>query len=251
MRQRVVAREVGDLFRRFALFGDIRPDTAETLVAAAVIDDRRARKLPPALLPADRDLDFEIGEILAPFELVGQVVQALRKASGLPAIARNQLEERPPFDFRRFASEGKGKTRRDGPEPAAGIDLPQPVGLTFLEFAQQHRDHFALFLHRRFCQPHRYRYARAFDHAEHGEQRGQDNHGRKDRVEIDQAGDEAADTCRKREGYRTERRAIAAGAAGQNQHCRDRPGQQGIAELAIDRAQDETDRPHRALRGSR
>ena len=41
LRERVVAGEIGDLLRRFPLFGHIGPDTAEPLVIADIIHNGR------------------------------------------------------------------------------------------------------------------------------------------------------------------------------------------------------------------
>jgi len=47
-------------------------------------------------------------------------------------------------------AEREGKARRDRAHPARGVDLPQPIGLVFLELAQQQRNHFVTLQHSGF-----------------------------------------------------------------------------------------------------
>ena len=151
--QRVVARKIGDLFRRIALLGDVRSDPAEPGEPAQFVAHGRARKLPPAFLAEDRHLHQQAREILAVLEAFGQIVKAGGELSAFPAGPGDHLEQRTAFDLALRAAQGKGETRRYRPQPARGIDLPQPVGLVLLELPKQQRDDFLFLAHRGLGQP--------------------------------------------------------------------------------------------------
>ena len=109
--ERVVSGEIGDLLGGFALFGDVRADPAEAGEPAMFVAHRRARKLPPALLAQDRNLDQHVREVLAVLEPFGQIVEARRELAARPAVARDHLEQRLALDLGLRAAEREGEAR--------------------------------------------------------------------------------------------------------------------------------------------
>ena len=200
--QRVVPREEFDFLGALALGRNIGSDAAESQPLAVAIEHRRARKLPPPNLAANLGLDHEIGEAFPPLQFVRQFVEALREFAIHPPVARNELEEGLSFDFPCIALEREGEARTDRTQAAIGVDLPQPVGLPFLEFAQQHRDGRALFLHFQLGKARFENLPRDFDQpqcSEHGA--GQNDQGQGE-IQCRQGGDQTAQTGGSAEGKR-------------------------------------------------
>ena len=90
-------------------------------------------------------------------------MQAGRELAGIPRGTGDQLDERLAVDLLVRQPQRIGKARTDRADPARGIDLPQPVGLAFLELTQQQRDDFALFRHGGFGDPGGQKRARVLD----------------------------------------------------------------------------------------
>ena len=137
--QGIEARHMRDLFRALALGGDVRADAAEPVEAALVIELGRSRKLPPAQLAVDMDAHDQVGKALAALQPFGQVMQARRELPGFPGRPGNQLDKGLAVDLVGALAQRKGEARADRADPARGINLPQPVGLTLFELAQQQR----------------------------------------------------------------------------------------------------------------
>jgi hypothetical protein len=145
--QCIVAGEIGDLLGAFALFGHVRTHAAEAGETTVLVDLGGRGQFPPPVASIDGDADDEVGEAFPPLQAFRQIVQAGMELPAIPRRPGDQLDQGLAISLVRLAAEREGKTRRCGADPAGRIDLPQPVRPAFLEFAQQERDHLALFGH--------------------------------------------------------------------------------------------------------
>ncbi len=127
-----------------ALGGNVGADAAKADKGAAFVMAGTGRQLPPACLAAHLDFEQQVRKRLAPLELVGQRVEGGGELPGLPAVAGENLEERPPLDRQRLLAQCISEARRHMGQAFGGIDLPQPVGIAFLMLAQQQADHLFL-----------------------------------------------------------------------------------------------------------
>ena len=146
-RERVVAREIGDLGRGFLLFRHVGSYAAEARIAPIRCSDRRARQFPPTPFARNRDFDHEIGKTFAPLQLVGKDVEAGRKISRFPGFASNQLNEGYALDLAELARESEGEARRHRSQPPRGIELEEPIRVGIFIFAQQEGYDLALLVH--------------------------------------------------------------------------------------------------------
>ncbi len=72
-------------------------------------------------------------------------MQARRGVARFPLFTGDELDEALALHLRRIMAQRKGEARARALDPAAGIELPQPVGLVLLELAKQQGDDFVLF----------------------------------------------------------------------------------------------------------
>ena len=151
--ERVESRQVRNLVRRFALLGDIRPDAAETVKHAIIIQLRRSGQFPPAVLTVDLDRDQQVAEAVPAFELFRQFVQGGREFAACPGFPRDHLQKRLAFDLVGRLSQGMREPRRHMRYPPRRIGLPEPVSARILEFLEQQADHFAFLGQARFRDP--------------------------------------------------------------------------------------------------
>ena len=132
-------------------------------------------------------------------------MQAWRKLSGLPGIARDQLQERQSIDIVRCFAQRKGEARRGLADPAVGVDFPQPVGLVFLEFAQQQRNDFALFRDACLGDARGQESARDIDRSKADEQQKHHDACREQELPVDQCGNHGGGPGQDRKSHRRER----------------------------------------------
>ena len=240
MRERVIAREIFDLLAAFTLGSDIGSDTPETDPFAIVVEHRRARHFPPPHFAFHQGFDDEVGKALLAFQSVGKLVQAGRKLTGFPAIARNQLQERFAFDFGHVPIKRKSQARADRAQFALGIDLPQPVCLPIFELAQEHGDGFAFLLHFQFGSPRSETDPCRLDHAKAADHRAnRDDYGNSE-IHDRYSSDQRTGSESERKGHGGEWGAIAADDADHQHEGQHGPhfGNQGCAAC-----QSESDHP--------
>jgi len=79
-------------------------------------------------------------------DLLGQFAEPGREIAMLPGIAGQRLQQRLALQLCGIATERRGETRRNVGDAFGRVDLPQPVGVAVLIFAQQQADDFVLFL---------------------------------------------------------------------------------------------------------
>jgi len=82
--KRIEPGQMGDFVGRFALFGNIRTNTAETVKSTVIVELWRSGQFPPAVFTIDLDRYQHVAETVATFQFVCQFVQCGGEVSALP-----------------------------------------------------------------------------------------------------------------------------------------------------------------------
>ena len=155
----------------------------------------------------------------------------------------DQLDQRLAVDVLRVLAQRKGKARAGRTHAPRRIGLPQPVGLAFLEFAQQQRDHFAFLGHPRlghFAREERPCRLKTPDSEEDHERHGGSGCGKLAVADEHHDAGKAKDRV---EDHRAQRHCGKGQRGSRHQHCHDRPHQQALFARSIRREQHDRDNP--------
>ena len=210
---------------------------------AGIVETRRGREFPPALTAGQRDLDQQVGKALASLQLFGELVQAGVEAPIFPRRPRNQLDERLSIGIVGLAPEREGEARRHPAHAPRRIDLPQPVGLVFFEFAQQQRDDLVPFGHARLSHFAAQEGARDLDRADADENPEHRHHRGADPLALVQEAERAGAADHACKNQRATRHRSITDQHPGHQHRGHRPQRHTVARITVLREDHHRQRP--------